>query len=279
MLINGKTGESVAATDRGLLYGDGLFETLAVCDGAPCLWHRHLGRLEQGCRRLRMEVPNSTDLANEAAQLVEGRDRGILKIIVTRGSGGRGYRPDPGAASRRILQFFPAPDYPADWSQFGVELRFCTTPLAANPALAGMKHLNRLEQVLARAEWDAPGIAEGLMTDLEGRVIEGTMSNLFLVSGGELTTPPVDRCGVAGVMRALVLDLASRLGIPVRLGEIRRPDLQHADALFMTNSLIGIWPVRQLERWRYDIAAIPDQLRKAVKRYGFAPADAEPVSW
>jgi 4-amino-4-deoxychorismate lyase len=279
VLINGKTGDSLAATDRGLLYGDGLFETLAVCDGTACLWHRHMQRLEQGCRRLGMEAPNATDLANEAARLVEGRDRGILKIIVTRGSGGRGYRPDPGAPSRRILQLFPSPDYPADWGQFGVELRFCTTPLAANPVLAGIKHLNRLEQVLARAEWDTPGIAEGLMADLEGRVIEGTMSNLFLVSGGELTTPPVDRCGVAGVMRALVLDLASRLGIPARIAEIRRPDLQHADALFMTNSLIGIWPVRQLERWSYDIAAIPDRLRKAVEQYGFAAGDVGSVSW
>jgi 4-amino-4-deoxychorismate lyase len=145
-----------------------------------------------------------------------------------------------------------------------VSVRYCATPISANPVLAGIKHLNRLEQVLARAEWQDPEIAEGLMTDADGRVVEGTMSNLFVVSAEGLSTPPVDRSGVAGVMRGLVLDLAVQLGLPVRVCEIRRSDLQRADVLFLTNSLIGLWPVRQLEHRIYDIAAIPDRLREAV---------------
>jgi len=159
-----------------------------------------------------------------------------------------------------------------------VAIRFCATPLSANPVLAGIKHLNRLEQVLARAEWQASEIAEGLMADEQGRVVEGTMSNLFVVSSGELWTPPVDRSGVAGVMRALVLDIALRQGIPARVREIRRPDLERADALFLTNSLIGIWPVRRLERWEYDISAIPERLCDAVTEQGLAMAGFEQQS-
>jgi len=278
VLINGKPGDCVAATDRGLLYGDGLFETLAVVGGRPCLWPRHLERLELGCARLGISAPERACLARETARVIGGNQRGVLKIVVTRGSGGRGYRREPAAPSRRILQFFPPPDYPVAWSQTGVAIRFCATPLSANPVLAGIKHLNRLEQVLARAEWQASEIAEGLMADEQGRVVEGTMSNLFVVSSGELWTPPVDRSGVAGVMRALVLDIALRQGIPARVREIRRPDLERADALFLTNSLIGIWPVRKLERWEYDISAIPERLCDAVTEQGLAMAGFEQQS-
>jgi 4-amino-4-deoxychorismate lyase len=262
VLIDGHPGECLPVTDRGLSYGDGLFETLALEDGGPCLWERHLERLAAGCRRLGIAAADPGLLRHEAVEAIAGRRDGVLKIILTRGSGGRGYRPDPAARPRRILQWFPAPGYPPSWSVEGVRARFCTTVLGRNPRLAGIKHLNRLEQVLARAEWSDPAIAEGLMLDSEGLVIEGTMSNLFLERDGRLLTPRLDRAGVAGVLRALVLEQARAQGIRCEQRDLTPQDLLTADALFLSNSLIGIWPVRRLGERRYGLGALTLALRE-----------------
>ncbi len=247
ILINGEAGDRIDVLDRGLQYGDGLFETLRVRAGRPCLWAAHLARLRRGCERLGIAMPAEARLRDEAGRLCAGLDDGVLKIVLTRGPGGRGYRPPRDARPTRLLAVFPAPDYPPQYAQAGVAARLCDTRLGLNPALAGLKHLNRLEQVLARAEWDEPGIAEGLMLDIEGNVIEGTMSNLFMVRAGRLCTPGLSRCGVAGVMRARVMAEAGAQGIPVEEGRIGLRDLAAADELFLTNSVIGVWPVRRLD--------------------------------
>jgi 4-amino-4-deoxychorismate lyase len=265
VLIDGAPGERIPVTDRGLSYGDGLFETLALADAGPCLWGRHLERLDAGCRRLGIAAPDHGMLRREAAQAIAGRNDGVLKIILTRGNGGRGYRPDPAARPRRILLCFPGPEYPASWAVEGVQVRFCATQLGRNPRLAGIKHLNRLEQVLARAEWANPAIAEGLMLDSEGLVIEGTMSNLFVERDGRLLTPRLDRTGVAGVVRTLVLEQARAQGIVCEERDLKPHELLAADALFLTNSLIGIWPVRRLEERRYSLGALTLTLREAVR--------------
>ena len=265
VLINGHPGERIPVTDRGLSYGDGLFETLALADGGPCLWGRHLERLDAGCRRLGIAVPDPGLLQREAAQAIAGSRDGVLKIMVTRGSGGRGYRADPAAPPRRILQRSPAPEYPRSWPLEGVHTRFCSTPLGHNPMLAGIKHLNRLEQVLARAEWGDPAIAEGLMLDSDGLVIEGTMSNLFVERDGRLLTPRLDRAGVAGVVRSLVLEQARAQGIVCEERDLAPQELLQADALFLSNSLIGIWPVRRLEERRYGLGPLTLALREAVR--------------
>jgi 4-amino-4-deoxychorismate lyase len=264
VLIDGHPGERLPVTDRGLSYGDGLFETLALADAGPCLWRLHLERLDAGCRRLGIAAPEPVLLRREAARAIAGHRDGVLKIILTRGSGGRGYRPDPAARPRRILLWFPGPEYPDSWTVEGVHVRFCATQLGRNPRLAGIKHLNRLEQVLARAEWANPAIAEGLMLDSEGLVIEGTMSNLFVERDGRLLTPRLDRTGVAGVVRALVLEQARAQGIVCEERDLEPQELLAADALFLTNSLIGIWPVRRLEERRYGLGALTLALREAV---------------
>jgi 4-amino-4-deoxychorismate lyase len=241
IMINGERTELLPATDRGLHYGDGLFETIAVVEGRLRLWNAHMERLQRGCEVLGLPLPDLQQLQEEALSLCGAVEHGVLKLVFTRGSGGRGYRPPQVASPQRILFSYPWPDFP-DLSR-GIRLRVCQTPLACNPALAGIKHLNRLEQVLARAEWDAPEIHEGLMCDLDGRVKEGTMSNLFWVADGQLFTPDLSRCGVAGVMRAQVMALARDLGIGVSMAEILPEELAQADEIFLTNSLIGIWPV------------------------------------
>lgn len=241
IMINGEITELLPATDRGLHYGDGLFETIAFINGRPRLWQQHMERLQRGCAVLKLPPPDLEQLHAEALWLCANEQRAVLKLVITRGSGGRGYRPPQEGAPQRLLFRYPWPDY-SELSH-GIQLRLCQTPLACNPALAGVKHLNRLEQVLARAEWDDPAIHEGLMCDLDGRVREGTMSNLFWVADGQLYTPDLSCCGVAGVMRAQVIALARDLGIRVSTAEIHPDELLHAGEVFMTNSLIGIWPV------------------------------------
>ncbi|HTT08298.1 MAG TPA: aminodeoxychorismate lyase [Gammaproteobacteria bacterium] len=245
-LINGEHRDSLPATDRGLQYGDGLFETVAVIAGRPQHWQAHLKRLEAGCARLGIPFPGSTMLDDEFSRMPQSTGRWVLKIIVTRGSGGRGYRPPMPAQPTRVLCRYPWPDYPDDLADQGVRTRVCTTRLGFNPALAGVKHLNRLEQVMARREWDDAGIAEGLMCDAEGRLISGTMSNLFLVTRGRVGTPILTHAGVAGVMREQVIDACRQLNLPVDIGACGEPDLKRADEVFLTNSLIGIWPVIEI---------------------------------
>jgi 4-amino-4-deoxychorismate lyase len=271
LLINGKPGDAIAVLDRGLQYGDGLFETVAVVDGRPCLWQRHLARLQQGCDRLGIARPDGEQLLAEALQVIGHSPRSVLKIIITRGTGGRGYRPPLDVAPTRILCLAPWPDHPAAAQNQGVVVRICDTRLGDNPRLAGIKHLNRLEQVLAQAEWRDPAVAEGLMLDSAGCVIEGTMSNLFVLNEGRLLTSDLSRCGIAGVMRGLVLEMAASLGLPCAVEEMTLDDLGEADALFLTNSLIGIWPVRALEGREYELQAIPPALVEAVMAQGFRP--------
>ncbi|MGH8615625.1 MAG: aminodeoxychorismate lyase [Gammaproteobacteria bacterium] len=243
IIVNGKADDSVAALDRGLHYGDGLFETLAILDGAPQHWDSHIERLERGCSRLYLPSPPRDRLLVDAKRLCQGVKRGVLKIILTRGAGGRGYMPSSPGSLTRLVMSFPWPELPPQVGE-GVTVRLCDTRLGLNPALAGIKHLNRLEQVLAQREWAKPDIAEGLMRDPEGNVIEGTMSNLFIVLDGRLMTPNLNRCGVAGIMRAFILATAQELGIEVVVAPLGVADLLRATEAFLCNSLIGLWPIR-----------------------------------
>ncbi len=267
MLINGKPQADISALDRGLQYGDGLFETIAVVNRVPCLWHRHIQRLANGCGRLGLHMPDPETLLDEVSSQIGTTQRCVAKIIVTRGCGGRGYRPPEELHGSRIVYTTDWPDYPQ--SEQCIEARICSTRLGNNSDLAGMKHLNRLEQVMARREWSDPAIAEGLMLDQQGFVIEGTVSNMFIVTDEGLATPDLSRCGVAGVMQGLVLDVAQELGITVEIGDINLQMLRQAKALFLTNSLIGIWPVRLLSGHVYEPAAIPEDLVQQVMARGF----------
>lgn len=263
-LINGQTSDTLPVSDRGLHYGDGLFETVAVRNDACEFWDRHMLRLRQGCERLRIPVPDESLLAGEAAQLAQGSSRAVLKILITRGSGGRGYRVPDTASPTRILRLTEWPDYPVANAESGVCVRLCTQRLGSNPALAGLKHLNRLEQVLARMEWDDPTIDEGVMQDQSGNVIEGTFTNVFMVKQGKLFTPRLDQCGVAGVMRGVVMDLAHSAGIDCEEHPLPLDELLAADEVFLTNSLIGIWPVREFERWRKSPGPMTRTLQSAL---------------
>lgn len=259
LLINGRSEHRIDVSDRGFQYGDGVFTTLPVRAGRPSFLSLHLARLARDCARLRIRFPGASVLEPEIRQLCRIHPDGVLKIQITRGSGPRGYRPPPEQQPTRVLSLHagaPAEDRRGQ----GVMIRLCDQRLSRNPALAGVKHTNRLEQILARAEWDDDVYREGLMLDSAGSVIEGTMSNVFLVQGGRLITPDLSHCGVAGVMRSIVLDLASAADIPVVVRPVTRGELATAAEVFLTNSVIRLWPVVALGSQTWPIGPITEQL-------------------
>jgi len=244
MLVNGQITESLPVTDRALHYGDGLFETLLVRGGEPLLWQQHLARLQQSCQRLAIPL-DSHALALDLATILADKPDGILKIIVSRGSGGRGYTPPPDPHTTLILQLHPLPTGNELKAEQGVRVLRCHHPVSINPALAGLKHLNRLDQVMASRELQ--GQDEGLMCDPDGHVVEGIRSNLFVLTGQGIVTPDLSRSGVAGIMRALLIDLFTTQGVHVAVRQVGLADIRQARELFVCNSVFGIWPVVALD--------------------------------
>lgn len=244
-IINGRSEDNISPMDRGLHYGDGLFETIAYDSGNLLLWPQHLQRLHKGAERLGLSLISEQQWLDDIGQLSFEQPQAVVKLIQTRGVGGRGYYAGS-LSSTRIVARYDWPTYPASNGQ-GVKVRFCQTPVSVNPALAGLKHLNRLDNVLARNEWDDPGIGEGLMLDDRGMVIEGTMSNIFGLKDEVLYTPCLKRAGVKGVVRHEILHLARQQGMDTRCMDISQPQLLAMDELFICNSIIGIWPIIELD--------------------------------
>jgi len=265
-LIDGRSvppgDAAVPVLERGLHYGDGLFETIACEGGRPRLLDRHLRRLAAGCERLGFVGADGAALSEEVRGLAAGTSRAVVKLLLTRGvSRARGYATTGSERVTRIaLRYtWPAED-PAHREQ-GVRVRLATLRLGENPSLAGIKHCNRLEQVLARREWTDPAISEAVMFSSSGAVVSGTMSNVFLVRESKLLTPCVDRCGVAGVMRGVVMEIAAAAGLSVEERRLDRADLARAEELFLTNALLGIRPVRELEGTRLSVGPVTRRLQ------------------
>jgi len=252
VLVNGREDGTIDPADRGLNYGDGLFETLAVRDGRARFFDWHLERLATGAARLGIPLPGAGVLEREVARAWP-RGPGVVRVVLTRGVGPRGYRPPPNPSPVRIVSGAAWPDGDPARGVQGVRLRWCSTRLGRNPRLAGIKHLNRLEQVLARAEWDDLEVAEGLMMDEGGAVICATQANLFVLAGGALVTPALDSCGVAGVMRRAFRSWAAGRGESVVERAVTPAEVAGAQALFLTNALIGAWPVCELDGRRMAV--------------------------
>jgi 4-amino-4-deoxychorismate lyase len=247
VLVNGVSRAAVSAMDRGLTYGDGVFRTLPVRGGVTEQWQRQYAKLAHDCGVLGISCPDERVLEREVRSVC-GRDADCsVRITVTRGEGERGYRYSPGSEPTRIVASTPIAQYPDAHRQEGVKVRLCRIRLAHQAALGGVKHLNRLENVLARAEWSDTDIAEGILCDGDGNVIGGTMTNLFIVVGGNLVTPELNRCGVAGVTRDRVLAIAVREGVAREVRPVALGELFSAQEIFLVNSLIGAWPVRFME--------------------------------
>jgi 4-amino-4-deoxychorismate lyase len=264
VLINGEKKYNLDIADRGLQYGDGLFETIAVTSGRAVFISRHLDRLQRGCKQLFIPYPGDNILLSEIDLLLEGTESAVLKIQITRGQGGRGYRQPEIVEPTRILSLYPFPIFPECYKQEGVRVRFCSGRLSSNPRLAGIKHTNRLEQVLARAEWVSESIQEGLMFDQQGHLVEGTMSNVFMVKDGMVLTPLLENCGVAGIIRGIILEYGADHGFHVEPQLLTKEHLYQADEVFLTNSIIGIWPVSHLDNYSLSVGAVTHQINQCL---------------
>jgi 4-amino-4-deoxychorismate lyase len=247
MRVNGRTAAEVSVLERGLHYGDGLFETIACIGGVPRFLTRHLERLTGGCERLGLGGIDVPALAEEVRALARDGGRAIVKVLVTRGPAlARGYGVSGREVPTRILLRYAWPAEEGASGQPGVRVRIAAMRLGENPVLAGLKHCNRLEQVLARREWNDPAIGEALMFSSSGALVSGTMSNVFLVRDSTLFTPRLDLCGVAGIMRAVVLEEARAAGIACAECRLGAEELPRAREVFLTNALFGIQRVREL---------------------------------
>ena len=259
ILVDGQPQDHVSAQDRGLLYGDGLFETIRCVDGVAPLWSRHMRRLALGCDRLHLPAPDPEALWREASAVSRGMAQAVVRITLTRGTGTRGYAMPTAPRATRIVAAFPMPVLDAAAYRDGLRLHLCGMRLAGQPLLAGLKHLNRLEQVLARAEWNDPAIAEGLLCDAQGNVISATAANLFAVVDGMPVTPALERCGVAGVLRAELLEALPR----VEVRDLPMAECLRASELFLSSSVRGILPVQAVA----DKVFVPGPVARAMQAH------------
>ena len=261
--INGSPSSAVPINDRGLAYGDGVFETIRV-NKTPVLFSQHLSRLMRGLGVL--DIPFDRPILEDViSRYLQHRGQGIFKIIVTRGVGGRGYESLPNPEPNRILSWHPLPEYPPTYFSKGVSVYACKTVLAQNPSLAGIKHLNRLEQVLARNEWGQENYQEGIVCDLQGNAIEAVFSNLWVVNDGCLMTPRLDMSGVAGVMREWLLQELPIHGVKVKEVTLPSRELSSMDEVFLSNSVFGIWPVKQYNGASWSPGVITTLCQKLVQ--------------
>lgn len=263
-LVNGVEAAGIDPADRGLAYGDGVFRTLRLRNGAPLEWPWQYRRLARDCAALGIKCPGEEVLREELHRLAARLSDGVGKIVVTRGPGARGYGPHLAGAPTRIVSVGPLPGYPASYGEAGVRVRVCALRLAYQPRLAGIKHLNRLENVLARGEWQDATVQEGLLLDGAGRVVEGTMSNLFCVLHGRLVTPALSRCGVEGVQRDRVMAFARSAGIALEVRDLTLDELFAAEEAFLVNSVIRLWPIAALERRTWEPGALTRRIQAEV---------------
>lgn len=250
--INGSEGACIDPADRGLAYGDGLFETLRIEQGRPVFLEQHLFRLFNSCQYFGLALDTQKLHQDLFHFLQECPVFCVVKIIVTRGLSGRGYLPDTAAAPTVIFSAHAQARHPDGFALEGVAAGLCVQRLGQQPMLAGHKHLNRLEQVMLRRELAGLDVDEALVCDPDGHVVEGVFNNVFLVRAGVLHTPRIETAGIRGVMRALVMEQARASGIQVQEGGYAPDDFLDANEVFFCNSVNGIWPVRRLfdRHWR-----------------------------
>jgi 4-amino-4-deoxychorismate lyase len=259
ILVNGRPADTVDARDRGFAYGDGVFRTLRTQAGQPLWWRDQYAKMVADCAALGLACPDEAVLHAEVCEVAEP-GRGVVKLILTRGVGARGYALPVAQAGTRVVLGGPLPAHAESDKEAGVAVRWCTLRLARQPRLAGIKHLNRLENVLARSEWDDPAIFEGLLCDDSGAVVGGVMSNLFWVRDGELYTPDLSQCGVAGVARSRLLRAAGCHGLRVHIDRPTPEVILAADEVMICNSVIGVRRVARLDDVTWPAAGWTDTL-------------------
>lgn len=269
MLINGSFSHTISPLDRGFAYGDGVFRTMQLRGGLPMHWPLHYQKLVADCATIGIVCPSAELLMSDFQQLITPESVAenkleVLKIIITRGEGARGYKPPAVVMPTRVLVKSAMPVYAAQYVTEGVSLYVCKTKLATQTQLAGVKHLNRLENVLARMEWRDEHFFDGLMLNQQGDVIECTMSNVFARFGTSLITPDLTQCGVAGVTRQRILGLGQVLGLAMHIENLSLQKLLQADEVVICNSLFGALQIREIAQQTWRKQALATLMRNAL---------------
>lgn len=269
-IVNGSFDHAISPFDRGFAYGDGVFRTLLVRNGLPECWPQHYQKLVADCAAIKIVCPSAELLMSDLQQLFSVEEIAtdsvaVIKMIITRGEGERGYAPPAITSPLRVIIKSALPAYPNSYLSEGVKLHVCTTKLATQTALAGVKHLNRLENVLARMEWTDSNILDGIMFDDAEQVIACTAANIFICSGDTLITPKLDRCGIAGVTRQRIIDLAHLLGLTVKIQQISLAQLLSADAVLITNSIYGALQAKSILQTIWKPTSLAADIRKVLK--------------
>ncbi len=274
-LINGSFDDAISPLDRGFAYGDGVFRTLIMRSGVPDHWPSHYQKLVADCSAIGIVCPSAELLMGDLQQLFLPDELMVAKIMITRGEGNRGYTPPAITAPTRVVVKSSMPEYPESRFNEGVHLCICETRIAAQPKLAGIKHLNRLENVLARMEWQdaniANGIVEGILLDMQDAVIECTSANIFARFGDMLITPALNQCGIAGITRQRILDIAYTLSLKTSVEVFDLNKLYSADEVIICSSLYGAWQVRSIQdtasiqQKSWSVGSLAANIRAALK--------------
>ena len=277
-LINGEVADSIAIADRGLAYGDGIFETILFVGGKPVLWCEHIARLQRGCEVLKLPYVSIGGLKERIGFLLRtanppklsdssvtfcSESKCVVKIIITRGCGGRGYSPRNCQLATEIIGLYPAPVLNQEIYCQGLDIRILNTPTVSHPVLAGLKHLNRLEQVLASAELSSTEF-EGVMCDQNGCLIEGTKSNILYKRNNHWLTTRLEHSGIRGVLRDHLLKHGESLGIKVEEREILQAECSSIEAMAMVNSVFGVLPVRNFASFELDVDCVINEVQTPI---------------
>jgi len=263
MLLNGEPQSQIAMTDRGLTLGDGFFTTLQIKQQRPLLWALHVERLRWCAERLHFPELDIPRLYERLCSQLVGIEQGCCKILYTRGSGARGYGILGCQAPNELISVHDYPDLYRKWQQSGIQLAVCQERLGLTPLLAGIKSLNRLEQVLLKAELENRGMPEGLVLDTEGMVVETVAANVFWRQDSVVYTPDLALSGVAGVMRAWILGYLEQQGIRCQPIRANLATVKAADEVWISNSLMEVVPVTGIEDVTYQNHAMARQLQAA----------------
>ncbi|OBT08515.1 aminodeoxychorismate lyase [Vibrio sp. UCD-FRSSP16_10] len=260
--INGVPKDTIPTTDRSFNYGDGGFTTIKTVAGRPVHWSYHVERMQACLELLHIAQPDwqQVSLWVENAAIKSGVAG--IKLHVSRGSGGRGYSPTGADSTLVTISHFSYPTHYLCWQESGIELGVASLKLGLNPALAGHKHNNRLEQVLLKAEAEQQGFQDVIALDLNEQVIETTMANLFWVKEGNLYTPSLKECGVAGVARRWIIEQAEKSGFKVTVGAFILDHLLEADEVFICNSLLDIAPIVKIKHKLFAVGITTRDFQK-----------------
>lgn len=263
MIINGVKSTELDARDRGLQYGDGCFTTLLTRNGQLCMWPEHKARLQQALERLHIPFDQWSSLESHVQQHISDDEKAVIKIVITRGPGGRGYDPAGAQHSQWILSHFDYPAHYHQWQKQGIHLELSPIKLARQPLLAGIKHLNRLEQVMVKQQAASLEADDVLVCDTLGNMIETSAANLFWRKGNSWFSPDLSQAGIEGVMRNHIIRMIKKSGGNVQIVNRAQRALEQADEAFICNSLMQLVPIKSFQDVTYkirDSRAIQEQI-------------------